>query len=60
MEHKSHETLYQAARNIDGATLLSREDKSMICCCVSNKWWFKHSGIAGFTRYDENKNLNPI
>ncbi len=56
MEYNHSVTLYQIAINNDGEMLFSREDKSMICCCISNKWLFEHSGIAGFTTYDENKN----
>ncbi len=55
MENLSNETLYQASRNSDSIVFI-KPNKKKICCCVTEKWCFEHSGIAGFTSYDENKN----
>ena len=53
MENKPSETLYQAARNIDTRLLKPVKNKT-VCCCISEKWSFEHSGIATFKQYDEN------
>jgi len=54
MENMSNETLYQVSRNSDSIVFIKPNKKKM-CCCVTEKWCFEHSGIAGFTSYDENK-----
>jgi hypothetical protein len=56
MDNKSSETLYQSARTSDTILLKSSEDKYLLCCCVTEKWCFEHSGIAVFKEYDEDIN----
>lgn len=56
MEYNDSVTLYQVAINTDGTMLFSREDKTMVCCCISKKWLFEHSGFPGIKNYDKNKN----
>ena len=56
MENNSSETLYQASINYDSTVFIKPNKIKTICCCISQKWCFEHSGIAGFKYYDENKN----
>ena len=48
----SNETLYQASRR----PILIKQPKNKKCCCITDQWWFEHSGIAGFNNYDEDIN----
>lgn len=56
MDTQPSETLYREVRYSDGIRLFPSEDKYLICCCITEKWCFEHSGIAGFKEYDETKN----
>jgi hypothetical protein len=56
MENLSNETLYQVSVNSDSIIFTKPNKRKTIFCCISDKWCFEHSGIAGFTTYDENKN----
>jgi hypothetical protein len=50
------QTLYKAARDSDNIFLVPSQEKKIMCCFISEKWCFEHSGIAGLNQYDESKN----
>ena len=50
------DSLYNAVRNSDKLLLTPSEDKYMLCCCISEKWCFNHTGIASIREYDKNIN----
>lgn len=57
MNETESNTLYNAVRNSDKIKLnLPSKDKHLICCCISDKWFFEHTGIASISIYDENTN----
>jgi len=57
MENNSDETLYTVCSNSDGILRQPSEHKYIFCCCcITEKWCFEHSGIAGFKEYDDTKN----
>lgn len=56
MEHNSNESLYQVSRKSESLLTRPSEKKYILCCCISEKWCFEHSGIAVIKEYDENKN----
>jgi hypothetical protein len=56
MENSSNETLYTESISSETMSLNPSKEKYTLCCCISDKWCFEHSGIAGFKQYDEHKN----
>jgi hypothetical protein len=53
MENNSSETLYRATISSETISLNSSRENHSSYCFNSEKWCFKHSGIAGFKYYDE-------
>jgi len=56
MMNNSNKTLYTIYSNSGNSYLYPSEKKYILCCCITEKWCFEHSGIAVFTEYDETKN----
>lgn len=56
MDNSYSDTAYKAARSSDIIYFAPSEEKYILCCCISEKWCFEHSGIAGLNQYDESKN----
>jgi hypothetical protein len=56
MDDLPSETLYRATISSENFGFTKVRNKKKICCCISETWCFKHSGIPGFKEYDENKN----
>jgi hypothetical protein len=46
MENKSDETLYTISSNSNCILRRPSEHKYILCCCITEKWCFEHSGIA--------------
>ena len=55
MEFNNNQPLYQSSKNIDSRLLHSTDDKHLLCCCISYKWCFDHSGIAITKQYSDNE-----
>jgi hypothetical protein len=56
MENNSDETLYTICSNSDPIFRSPSDNRYVMCCCITEKWCFEHSGIAGLKEYDETKN----
>lgn len=56
MENTPSELLNQSTTNSQSMPFTNTKRDNTICCCISNKWCFEHSGIAVFPNYDTNKN----
>jgi hypothetical protein len=51
-----NDKLYKTVDNSNKFILIPSEDKYLLGCCISEKWCFKHTGIAAIRNYDENIN----
>jgi hypothetical protein len=56
MSDQQSDTLYNSVRNSDKILLSSSEDKYILCCCISEKWCFEHTGVAIIKEYDQEVN----
>ena len=60
MSELQSNTLYNAVRNSDKIMLtkdmLTKDKYSISCCCISEKWWFDHTGLPSIKTYDKNTN----
>lgn len=56
MENNSNEIFIQPTRNSDTDPFTNVNIDKRLCCCISYKWCFEHSGIVVFPNYDKNKN----
>ena len=57
MSNQESDTLYNAVRNSSGKISKPYKNKIMLnCCCVTEKWCFQHTGLAGIKGYDDNLN----
>lgn len=50
------DTLYNIVINSDKMLLTPSKDKYILCCCISEKWCFQHTGLASIRKYDKNIN----
>lgn len=44
------DSIYKIYNDTD--IIFNEEYEPLIKCCVSEKWWFHNSGVAGITAYD--------
>ncbi len=58
MNNKESEITYKTFTNSDeDLSSKSSEDKyTLSYCCITDKWYFEHTGLAGIKEYDDSVN----
>ncbi len=54
MEPRINEINYHVVKS--DKFIIYPQQNNFICCCISEKWCFEHSGIPAFNYYDQNIN----
>jgi len=55
MSNQQTETLYNPVINSNDTTPTSSKNKYILSCsCITEKWCFEHTGIAGIKEYNDN------
>jgi hypothetical protein len=57
MSEQESNTSYKVFTNCNKLISNSSEDKyTLSCCCITNKWYFQHTGLAAIKNYDNTAN----
>lgn len=58
MTSQESDTLYNAVRNSSGKISIPSKNKYLFgcCCCITEKWYIQHAGLASIKYYDDNIN----